>query len=134
MHLAQRSGRERLWIELAKDILGKLSHGRFELRARHARVHAGRVHLQGGQFAQRFLRENAALHAQKLAQFHGRALERTQFAAHLFGGVLLKMRPSLRLSRLAQQKILRLVTEVTSDESKSKFPHAKPTTYRAACL
>jgi hypothetical protein len=59
-------------IELAKNVLGKFPHGRFELRARHGGVHPGRVHLQRGQFAQSFFRKNAALHAQKLAQLHHR--------------------------------------------------------------
>ncbi len=69
-----------------------------------------------------------------MAQLHRRSLERAQFAAHPLRRPLLKPRPPVRLSRFAQQKILRLVTEITSHQAKSEFPDWKPSLQRAAFL
>ena len=82
MDLAQRSRRERFLFESAEELLRSLSQRRFELGTSKGGMHAGRMHLEMGQFGDCFFRQGLCLQTQQLAQFHRRPFQGTKLRAH----------------------------------------------------
>ena len=94
-------------------------------------MHSGGLHLQGRQFLHRFIRQDAVLHAQHLAQLHRRTFQRPQFLPHAPGCLPLETRPPFRQRLFAQQKILGLVSQIAAHEADAEFAEPETAGQRA---
>src|SRR5262245_61251751 len=72
VYLTQRGGRERVFIELGEDVFRLASEAGGKLGTHQRGMHRRCLALQFRKFGERLLRQDAALEAQRLAQFHRR--------------------------------------------------------------
>src|ERR1043166_5336123 len=94
-------------------------------------MHAGRLHLELGQFRESLFRQEIALKAQCLAELHGRSAKGEHVVAHSLRGLDVRRLELAGLPFLAEESALREVAEVTAGDAGAHGGHAERTAGRA---